>query len=140
MLESSFERSEYRYLELDHFKLSKKSIGKTKTGLMNLYSKEFDDEFDTRLQFVNLYSKTTQFNSNSKPKNTITPQIIHPRSTRPKVRKNLGHDLDQLTEDNHHEVNLSPHPSLTIMVQPNKIDYTERGISLLSLPLIAIDI
>ena len=41
-------------------------------------------------------------------------------------KKDLGHDLYQLTKGNKHEVNLSPYPSLTIMVQPNKIDYTER--------------
>ena len=112
------------------------------TGLMNLYSEAYNNEFDARLQSVqsqekqhpilNLYSKTTQLDS--KPKSIFTSQI-HPRSTRPNVRKDLGHDLDQLTKRNQHESNLSPHPSLTIMVQPNKIDYTERGISLLSLPL-----
>ena len=42
-------------------------------------------------------------------------------------KKDLGHDLYQLTQGNQHEVNLSPYPSLTIMVQPNKIDYTERS-------------
>ena len=128
-----------QYPELNRFQLSRRSIGRTKTGLMNLYSKEFNNQFDSRLQSVqsqekqhpnlNLYSKT-----NFKPKSNFTSQM-YPRSTRLNVRKNLGHDLDQLTKDNHHEVNLSPHPSLTIMVQPNKIDYTERGISLLSLPL-----
>ena len=41
-------------------------------------------------------------------------------------KKDLGHDLYQLTKGNMHEVNLSPYPSLTVMVQPNKIDYTKR--------------
>ena len=99
---------------------------------MNLYAKEFNDEFHTRLRFVqsqekqhpipNLYSKT-----NAIPKSTFTSQM-HPRSTKKDARKGLGHDLNQLTKDNHHEVNLSPHPSLTVMVQPNKIDYSDRSI------------
>ena len=135
MQESMIERRNLRYPELNRFKSSRKSIGRTKTGLMNLYSKEFNNQFDLRLQSVqrqekqhpilNLYSKTTQLNS--KPKSTFTSQM-HPRSTKKDARKGLGHDLNQLTKDNHHEVNLSPHPSLTIMVQPNKIDYSERGI------------
>ena len=129
MLESRFERRKLRYPELNHFQLSRKSIGRT--GLMNLYSKEYDNKFDAMLQSVqsqekqhpvlNLYSKT-----NSKPKSTFVSQV-HPRSTKKDPRKGLGHDLDQLIKDNHHEVNLSPHPSLTIMVQPNKIDYSERS-------------
>ena len=143
MPESRFERRKLRYPELNRFQLSRRSIGKTKTGLMNLYSKVFNNQFEARLQSVqshekqhpilNLYSKTTQLNS--KPKRTFTSQIIHSRSSKLNLRKDLGHDLDQLTKYNHHEVNLSPHPSLTIMVQPNKIDYSERSISLLSLPL-----
>ena len=134
MLESRYERRKLQYQELNRFQLSRESIGRTKIGLMNLYSKKYDNEFDARLQSVqsqekqhpilNLYSKTTQLNS--KPKSIFTSQI-HPRSTRPNVRKDLGHDLDQLTKRNQHEMNLSPHPSLTIMVQPNKIDYTERS-------------
>ena len=139
MLESRYERRKLQYPELNRFQLSGKSIGRTKTGLMNLYSKDFHNEFDAMPQSVqsqekqhsilNLYSKT-----NSKPKSTFTSQM-HPRSTRPNVRKDLGHDLDQLTKRNQHESNLSPHPSLTIMVQPNKIDYSERSISLLSFAL-----
>ena len=74
---------------------------------------------------LNLYSKT-----NFKPKSTFTSQM-HPRSTRLNVRKNLGHDLDQLTKGNQPESNISPHPSLTIMVQPNKIDYSERSTAFL---------
>ena len=42
-------------------------------------------------------------------------------------KKDLGHDLYQLTKGNQLEVNLSPYPSFTIMVQPNKIDYTEQS-------------
>ena len=134
MLESRYERRKLQYPELNHFQLSRESIGRTKIGLMNPCSKKYDKEFDARLQSVqsqekqhpilNLYSKTTQLNS--KPKSIFTSQI-HPRSTRPNVREDLGHDLDQLTKRNQHEMNLSPHPSLTIMVQPNKIDYTERS-------------
>ena len=133
MLESRYERRKLQYQELNRFQLSRESIGRTKIGLMNLYSKKYDNEFDARLQSVqsqekqhpilNLYSKTTQLDS--KPKSIFTSQI-HPRSTRPNVRKDLGHDLDQLTKRNQHEVNLSPHSSLTVMVQPNKIDYTKR--------------
>ena len=132
--ESRFKRRKLQYPELNRYQSSRKAIGRTKTGLMNLYSKEFNNQFDLRLQSVqrqekqhpilNLYSKTTQLNS--KPNSTFMSQM-HPRSTRLNFRKNLGHDLDQLTKDNHHEVNLSPHPSLTIMVQPNKIDYSERS-------------
>ena len=132
MPESRNKRRKLRYPELSRFQLSKRLIGRTKTGLINLYSKEFNNQFDARLQSVqsqekqhpilNLYSKT-----NFKPKSTFTSQM-HPRSTRPNVRKELGHDLDQLTKRNQHESNLSPHPSLTIMVQPNKIDYSRRSI------------
>ena len=52
---------------------------------------------------------------------------MHLRSTKKDDRNNLGHDLDQLTKGNQHGAKLSPQPSLTIMVQPNKIDYTERS-------------
>ena len=147
MPESRNKRRKLRYPELSRFQLSKRLIGRTKTGLINLYSKEFNNQFDARLQsvqsqekqhpIVNLYSKTTQLDS--KPKSIFTSQI-HPRSTRPHVRKDLGHDLDQLTKRNQHESNLSPHPSLTIMVQPNKIDYSQRSIWLLSLPQLYVDI
>ena len=123
-----------QYPELNRFQLSRRSIGRTKTGLMNLYSNVFNNQFDARLQSVqshekqhpilNLYSKTTQLNS--KPKSTFTSQV-YPRSTKKDARKGLGHDLDQLTKRNQPESNLSPHPSLTIMVQPNKIDYSETS-------------
>ena len=56
-------------------------------------------------------------------------QIFPSSSTTKNFRNDLGHDLDQLTKGNQLEVNLSPHPSLTIMVQPNKIDYTQRSMS-----------
>ena len=131
MPESRFKRSEYQYPELDHFKLSRKSNGKKETILMSHYFK------DARLTYVQsqgnqhpilkLYSKSEQLSP--KPKRTFTSQ----RSTRKNPRKGLGHDLDQLTKGNHHELNLSPHPSLTVMVQPNKIDYSERSISKLLL-------
>ena len=54
-------------------------------------------------------------------------QMFPSSSTTKNFRNDLGHDLDQLIKGNQLEVNLSPHPSLTIMVQPNKIDYTERS-------------
>ena len=130
MPESRFKRSEYQYPELDHFKLSRKSIGRKETILSNYFK-------DARLMNVQsqgnqhpilkLYSKSEQLSP--KPKRTFTSQ----RSTRKNPRKGLGHDLDQLTKGNHHELNLSPHPSLTVMVQPNKIDYSERSISKLLL-------
>ena len=50
-----------------------------------------------------------------------------PNISRNGSKKSLGNDLDQLTKDNHHELKLSPYPSLTLIVQPNKIDYTERS-------------
>ena len=131
MPESRFKRSEYQYPELDHFKLSRKSNGKKETILMSHYFK------DARLTYVQsqgnqhpilkLYSKSEQLSP--KPKRTFTSQ----RSTRKNPRKGLGHDLDKLTKGNHHELDLSPHPSLTVMVQPNKIDYSERSISKLLL-------
>ena len=134
MPESRFERRKLRYPEVNRFQLSRKSIGRTKTGLMNLYSKEYNNEFDSRLQSfesqekqhpnLNIYSKTTQLKF--KPKGSFLSQM-HLRSTKKDARNDLGHDLDQLTKGNQHEVNLSPHPSLTIMMQPNKIDYTERS-------------
>ena len=131
MLESRFDRNEEQYPELHHFRLSRKSIGRKETVLMSHYFK------DARLMSVQsqgnqhpilkLYSKSEQLSP--KPKRTFTSQ----RSTRKNPRKGLGHDLDQLTKGNHHELNLSPHPSLTVMVQPNKIDYSERSISKLLL-------
>ena len=131
MPEYKFDRIEQRYPELDNFKLSKKSIGRKETGLMNHY---FKDARPTSFQIqekqhpiLNLYSKTKQLNL--KPKRTLTSQIVLSRNSMPNLRKDLGHDLDQLTEGNQHEVNLSPHPSLTIMVQPNKIDYSQRSMA-----------
>ena len=134
MPEFRFERSEYQYPELDHFKLSRKSIGMKETELMNLYSKEFNHKFDamfmsvksqeTQYPILDNFSKTKQLKF--KPKSSFSSQM-HLRSTMKDARNDLGHDLDQLTKRNQHEMNLSPHPSLTIMVQPNKIDYTERS-------------
>ena len=73
MPESRFDRSEQRYPELHHFKLSKNSIGRKETGIMNLYSNEFSNEFDGRLMSVqsqekqhpilNNHSKTKGLNS-----------------------------------------------------------------------------
>ena len=132
--ESRFKRRKLQYPELNRYQSSRKAIGRTKTGLMNLYSKEFNNQFDLRLQSVqrqekqhpilNLYSKTKQLKF--KPKSSFLSQM-HLRSTTKDARNDLGHDLDQLTKGNQHGVKLSPQPSLTIMVQPNKIDYTERS-------------
>ena len=131
MPESRYYRNDLQYPELHHFKLSRRSIGRTETELMNLYSKEFSNEYDARLMSFKIqefpiltdYSKTKQldFKAKSKFMSKMTP-----RSPRTNVLSDLGHDLDQLTKGNQHEVNLSPYPSLTIMVQPNKIDYTKR--------------
>ena len=137
MLESRFDRSELQYPELDHYKFSRKSIRRPETGfIMNHYSKEFNNEFDASLLFgesqekqhpiLNFYSKTKQLDY--KPKSKSVSQKFS-RSSRNNVRKDLGHDLDQLTKGNQLELNLSPLPSLTIVVQPNKIDYSERSTS-----------
>ena len=67
----------------------------------------------------NLFSKTKQSKNKSKSHNLSS----HSGQT---FNKGLGHDLHQLTKGNYHEVNLSPNPSLTIMVQPNKIDYSRN--------------
>ena len=134
MPESRFDRSEQQHPELDRFKTSRRSIGRIERGLVNHYSKKFNNEFDARLQSVqsqekqhpilNHYSKTKRLNF--EPKSNSASQM-YPRSSTKNIWNDLGHDLDQLTKGNQHEVNLSPHPSLTIMVQPNKIDYTERS-------------
>ena len=126
MSEYKFDRIVQRYPEFYHFKLSKKSIGRKETGLKN---HDFKDARLTSFQIqekqhpiLNLYSKSKQLNS--KRERTVTSQ----RSTRENSRQGLGHDLEQLTKGNQHELDLSPHPSLTIMVQPNKIDYSQRSI------------
>ena len=134
MPESRFDRNEERYPEIHHFKLSRKSIRMKEIALMNLYSKEFNNKFDARItssksqetQYpkLNDYSKFKQLDF--KTKNNSMSQM-NPKLSIKNARKGLGHDLDQLTKGNQHEVNLFPHPSLTIMVQPNKIDYTERS-------------
>ena len=134
MPESRFDKSEQQYPELDDFKLARKLIGRKDTGHVNLYSVEYNNEFAERLMLVQSqekqhpilshYSKTSQLDF--KRKSTSTSQM-QPRSSRKNTRKELGHDLYQLTKGKNHEVNLSPHPSLTIMVQPNKIDYSKRS-------------
>ena len=133
MPESRFDSKEERYQDLDPFKFSRMSIGMKETALMNLYSKEFRNEFDARLRSLksqetqypkfNDYYKTKQLDFKTKS-NSMSQ--MYSRLSIKNARKYLGHDLDQLTKDNQHEVNLSPHPSLTIMVQPNKIDFTKR--------------
>ena len=141
MPESRFDRSEQRHQgELHHFKSSRSSIGRKERGLANHHSKNFNNEFDARLQsvesqekqhpIINHYSKTKHLNF--EPKSNSMSQM-YPRSSRKNIRNDLGHDLDQLTKGNHHELVLSPHPSLTVMVQPNKIDYSERSTAILPL-------
>ena len=121
MPESRFDRIEKRHqAELHHFKSLRSSIGRKERGLVNHHSKKFNNEFDARLQSVE--SQEMQY-----PKSKLMSKMSL-RSQRKNVRNDLGHDLDQLTKGNQHESNLSPHPSLTIMVQPNKIDYSRRSI------------
>ena len=70
--------------------------------------------------------------SRSRTKDKLIADIAEKHQKQPTIsrngsKKSLGNDLDQLTKDNHHELKLSPSPSLTLIVQPNKIDYTERS-------------
>ena len=112
MQQFRFDRSEQPYPKLDHFQ-------------------EFNNKLDAKENqhsILDLYSKTRLLRNVPKS-NFMSP--VHPRLSAKNVRKDLGHDLYQLTKDNHHEVNLSPHPSLTIMVQPNKIDYSKRSMNVI---------
>ena len=120
---------------LDRYKLSRKPTGRKETGLANNHSKYFNNKLDAKLimasqekqhSILNLYSKTKLLKFRRKRSNSMS-QMFPSSSTTKNFRNDLGHDLDQLTKGNQLEVNLSPHPSLTIMVQPNKIDYTERS-------------
>ena len=138
MPESRFDRSEQRQPEPYHFQVSRKSICRRKTGPNDHYLRMYNNELEVRYSspqiqnqkmqhpILNLYSEIEQMRKDLKSQS---------RSSRifSSSKKDLGHDLDQLTKGNHHEVNLSPHPSLTIMVQPNKIDYSERSMSKLLL-------
>ena len=96
--------------------------------LITHYFRKYNNHLDARLMSIKsqqpITSKTRQLGNTLK--STIKSQM-YPKSSRKIVRKDLGHDLDQLTKGNQHEISLSPHPSLTIMVQPNKIDYSERS-------------
>ena len=73
---------------------------------------------------LDLYFKTKQLENNHRGQ--PLSQMVS-RSLKKDTEKGLGHDLDQLTKGNYHEVNLSPNPSLTIMVQPNKLDYANTS-------------
>ena len=145
MQESRFERRNLRYPELDNFHLSRKSIGRTKTRQINHYLRKRNNEFEARHSssqiqnqekqhpILNLYSKTTKQVKKDKKNQSMSRRMFSSSSNKGS-KKDLGHDLHQLTKGNQQEANLSPHPSLTIMVQPNKIDYTKRSISKLPLP------
>lgn len=81
-------------------------------------------------QYFELATKSTSVSS-SRTKDELI-DIAEKLQKQPSIsrngsKKSLGNDLDQLTKDNHHELKLSPYPSLTLIVQPNKIDYTERS-------------
>ena len=107
--------------------LSRKSMEPSKPGIINhfpfKYAKSLLKPGQRHLKrnsTSNLFSKTKQSKNKSKSHNLSS----HSGQT---FNKGLGHDLHQLTKGNYHEVNLSPNPSLTIMVQPNKIDYSKNG-------------
>ena len=123
--------------ELDNFLLSRKPMIRTKTGLINHYLRKHNDELETihsspsiqnpekQHPILDLYSKSKELKKG--PNNQFRSSRMVSSSLNNGIKKDLGHDLDQLTKGNQHESNLSPHPSLTIMVQPNKIDYSERS-------------
>ena len=99
--------------------------------LINHCSRKYNNQLKSRSISVQNQGKQSSIPSTTKqlrnvPKSTFTSQM-YPKSSRKFVRKDLGHDLDQLTKGNQHEASLSPYPSMTIMVQPNKIDYSERS-------------
>ena len=111
--------NQYQDPEIIHNQSSRKLKG---TSMFNYNYR--DDNTNHNSRFMSIQSsKTNQFDS--KPKSRSMSKIFS-QSSMKGFEKSLGHDLDQLTKGNHHEVNLSPYPSLTIMVQPNKIDYSKR--------------
>ena len=117
MPEFKFHRRSLQYLEKDHLQQQRKitepySMGYNNESVQNLNKKHS----------LLVVSPTTEklkdkSNSNSNWQTVVKASVF---------KKDLGHDLYQLTKGNMHEVNLSPYPSLTVMVQPNKIDYTKR--------------
>ena len=113
---------------------SDKGVHSTSKRINRRHSWKHKAEYDKSNMFFKRLGKQIPI-SNNYPNNNelrqkpISKAMSHVVSTPPygsSIKKDLGHDLDQLTKTNQHEVNLSPHPSLTIMVQPNKIDYAER--------------
>ena len=97
--------------------------------MLDNYSRKYNVEFGSRLMSINVENQHQFIDSNfeiiNEGKSQSTSQIVA-KSSNKGLRKDLGHDLDRLTKGNQHQVNLSPQPSLTVMVQPNKIDYSER--------------
>ena len=140
MPESRLDRKEQRHPELNHFQESRMSFSsRTTTGLNNHFLRKYSNEADSSPQIQNQKMQHPILNLYSGIKQIRKDLKSHSRSSRmfslssiKGFKKDLGHELDQLTKGNQHEANLSPHPSLTIMVQPNKIDYSERSIA--SLP------
>ena len=86
------------------------------------YNNEFIKDVNKNHSLLVVLPKTKKLKD--KPNNNSNWQTVVKTND---FKKDLGHDLYQLTKGNQHEVNLSPYPSLTIMVQPNKIDYAERS-------------
>lgn len=142
MPESIFERRKLRNPELDNIQIS---MDRTKSRQSNNYLRKYNDELELRYSsaqiqsqekqhpILNLYSNTKQ--AKKETKSLSMSSRIFSSSSNKGLKKDLGHDLDQLTRNNQHEVNLTPHPSLTIMVQPNKIDYSERSTTFFSTAL-----
>ena len=139
MPESRLDRKEQRYSELNLFQVSRKSISsRTTTGPNNHYLRRYNNEVEVRYSspqlqnqkmqhpILNLYSGIKQIRKDLKSQSRSS-RMFSPSSNKG-FKKDLGHELDQLTKGNQHEANLSPHPSLTIMVQPNKIDYSKKSI------------
>ena len=118
MPEFKFHRRSLQYLEKDHLQQQRKitepySMGYNNESVQNLNKKHS----------LLVVSPTTEKLKDKSNSNSYRQTVVKASD----VKKDLGHDLYQLTQGNQHEVNLSPYPSLTIMVQPNKIDYTERS-------------
>ena len=119
MPEFKFHRRSLQYLEKDHLQQQRKitepysySMGYNNESVQNLNKKHS----------LLVVSPTTEKLKDKSNSNSYRQTVVKASD----VKKDLGHDLYQLTQGNQHEVNLSPYPSLTIMVQPNKIDYTKR--------------
>ena len=140
MPESRLDRKEQRHPELNHFQVSRMSFSsRTTTGPNNHYLRRYNNEVEVRYSspqiqnqkmqhpILNLYSGIKQTRKDLKSQSRSSRRMFSSSSNKG-FKKDLGHELDQLTKGNQHEANLSPHPSLTIMVQPNKIDYSKKSI------------